>query len=123
MHSITGNPLDGGTELDRLKDVSIEDDPQDLADAVMDLHRRRQLQAMGVWLAGTAGETRTSPADLIASTGTDGTVRFWTPGHGKEEKAYNWNIGRVTAVAFAPDGLTCAAGGENGQVVVWDVDA
>ena len=65
---ITGNPLDGGTELDRLKDVSIEDDPQDLADAVMDLHRRRQLQAMGTWLAGMAAETRTSPADLIAST-------------------------------------------------------
>ena len=65
---ITGNPLDGGTELDRLRDASIEDDPRDLADAVMDLHRRRQLQAMGTWLAGMAAETRTSPADLIAST-------------------------------------------------------
>ena len=65
---ITGNPLDGGTELDRLKNVNIEDDPQDLADAVMDLHRRRRLQGMGVWLADTAAETRTSPADLIAST-------------------------------------------------------
>jgi hypothetical protein len=27
------------------------------------------------------------------------------------------------SVAFAPDGLTCAAGSENGKVILWDVDA
>jgi WD40 repeat protein len=26
------------------------------------------------------------------------------------------------AVCFAPDGLTCAVGGADGKVIVWDVD-
>jgi hypothetical protein len=30
---------------------------------------------------------------------------------------------RVHGLHFAPDGLTCAAAGTNGRVVVWDVDA
>lgn len=31
-------------------------------------------------------------------------------------------IGRLRAVAFAPDGLTCAAGSDTGKVVLFDVD-
>jgi replicative DNA helicase len=65
---IAGNPLDGGTELDRLRNANLEDDPQDLADALIDLHRRRRLRATGEWLAGAANEPRTSPSDLITAT-------------------------------------------------------
>ena len=52
----------------------------------------------------------------------DGALRVWDAADGSPVKSFDWQIGPVTAVAFAPDGLTCAAAGLNGNVVVWDVD-
>ena len=81
--------------------------------------RARRACAHGARVTQVAGHPM---RNLVASAGTDGVVRFWDTDVGKEANAYNWNIGRVTAVCFAPDGLTCAADGEKGQIVVWDVD-
>lgn len=58
--------------------------------------------------------------ELWALGHTDGTVRLRT--REREVARFDWGIGRVASVTFAPDGLTCAAGGENGQIVLWDVD-
>ena len=41
-------------------------------------------------------------------------LRAWT--------IYNWDIGRVYCVTYAPDGLRLAAGGDLGRVVVWDAE-
>jgi WD40 repeat protein len=38
-------------------------------------------------------------------------------------KELRWGKKPLYSVAFAPDGLTCAAGGLGGRVVIWDVDA
>ena len=35
--------------------------------------------------------------------------------------AFNWQIGKIKAVAFAPDGMTAAAAGEKHSIMVWDV--
>ena len=64
-----------------------------------------------------------SPAGRRILTGAhDGSLRVWDAADGKPVRSFDWQIGPVTAVAFAPDGLTCAAAGLNGKVVIWDAD-
>ena len=41
---------------------------------------------------------------------------------GAELKTFDWKIGKLYCAAFSPDGLTCAACSNKGQVVIWDVD-
>jgi WD40 repeat protein len=35
---------------------------------------------------------------------------------------FTWNVGRLRSVAVSPDGALAAAGGDRGEVVIWDVD-
>jgi WD40 repeat protein len=58
----------------------------------------------------------------LATSGNDGTVRFWDGASGEPVQAFDWQIGKALCVAFAPDGFRAAAGGETGKVVVWDVE-
>jgi WD40 repeat protein len=51
----------------------------------------------------------------------DHTVRLLDCETGRERQCFDWQIGPVSAVAFAPDGMTCAAGGAKGEIVIWDV--
>jgi WD40 repeat protein len=71
-----------------------------------------------VWAVGFLHEGRT-----VQTASSDGTVRLWTAASGAERRRYDFGVGKIYSACFAPDGLTCAAGGENGQVVIWDVDA
>jgi WD40 repeat protein len=53
---------------------------------------------------------------------SDGTVRLYEPATAREVKSFAWEIGKARSVACSPDGMLAAAGGDRGQVVVWDVD-
>jgi WD40 repeat protein len=50
-----------------------------------------------------------------------GAVHFWDSS-GSQRRQLDWDIGALSAVAFSPDGCTCAVGGEIGQIVLWDLD-
>jgi WD40 repeat protein len=56
---------------------------------------------------------------LALGIGSD--VEIWDTVIGKCRRTYEWPKGKISCIAFAPDGLTIAAGGENG-IVIWDLD-
>jgi len=45
-------------------------------------------------------------------------AKFWDV-DGRLRREFDWQIGDVSAVTFAPDGLTAAAGGHE-KILVWD---
>jgi WD40 repeat protein len=57
----------------------------------------------------------------LLSGGGDG-VRLWDALCGRQLAAWDWGLGPVFAVAFAPDGMTAAAAGRKPGVVIWDID-
>ena len=52
----------------------------------------------------------------------DGLARLWDLATLKVRDSMNWKIGKLHSVAISPDGKLAAAGGDKGQVVLWDVD-
>ena len=37
-------------------------------------------------------------------------------------RAHDWGLGRVHAMAVAPDGMTAAAAGQDHRILIWDLD-
>jgi WD40 repeat protein len=58
----------------------------------------------------------------LVTVSTDGTARLWSVPGGEQVRTWDWGPDKLSAVAFAPDGLAIAAGRANGQVAIRDID-
>lgn len=58
----------------------------------------------------------------LVAINTNDTARVYDTATWSEVTGYAWNIGKLTSVAVAPDGLRAACGSHLGRVVVWDLE-
>ena len=72
----------------------------------------------GTWPAGATGAAVSPDGKLLGLTDHDGTLTLFDLAAGGTVARYNAGLGSLHSVAFAPDGLTVAAGGRAGRVIV-----
>ncbi len=59
---------------------------------------------------------------FLAAVSKDQTVRFWDAFSFTETATFEWQIGKLLDFAFAPDGSIAAASGDQGKIVLFDVE-
>ncbi len=62
-----------------------------------------------------------SPDGLIAAAGADGRIRIWRASDRVLLRTLEGHSGRVSSVAFSPDGALLASGGADATVRLWQV--
>jgi WD40 repeat protein len=60
------------------------------------------------------------PDGRLLSCSNDGTVRTWDGGRCVDVK--DWQLGELTALAVARDGMRAAVGSKSGTILIWDID-
>lgn len=58
----------------------------------------------------------------LYATSNDETVHVFDTATWERAGRFTWQLGRLKSVAVSPDGTLAAAGGDRGDVVIWDVD-
>jgi WD40 repeat protein len=63
----------------------------------------------------------TPDGEALLAGSKDGTVSVWDGRTAEPRGSFNWDVGKLNAVAVAPDGMTAAAAGAKRFFVVWDL--
>jgi WD40 repeat protein len=65
--------------------------------------------------------TTSRDGKLLATTGTNTSIRIWDTGTGKDLHGERGHTGPIDQVAFAPDGESIFTSGSDGTVRMWDL--
>jgi WD40 repeat protein len=87
-----------------------------------DVRERRQRAALTGHRNTVLSVAFTPDGRALLSGSRDGSVRRWVLADGGRPANFRWKVGSVEAVVCAPDGMTAAAGGDSGTIVVWDLE-
>ena len=60
---------------------------------------------------------------ILASAGSDNTIRLWDPARGLQIRALEGHTGEVRAVAFSPDGKSLASASHDHSIRIWEVES
>ena len=58
----------------------------------------------------------------VVTVSNDREVKFWDAQTGEERARFAFQIGRISRIAFSPDGLIAVAGGLTRKLVMWDLE-
>jgi WD40 repeat protein len=89
---------------------------------VWDVDRKALVAEKQVGKLHFMGLSFSADGRYVATVSKDRTTRFWEVGAWGEPKTFEWNVGQLLDVAFAPDGTTAAVSSDKGQIVLFDVD-
>ena len=87
-----------------------------------DVARQRQTKCFEVEGSKLVDMAIQPAGPLLVTAHADHTVTLRERATGRVLRSFDWKIGALQGVAFAPDGQTAALA-KNGQLFVWDVDS
>ncbi len=68
------------------------------------------------------GAAFTHDGRYLGTVSNEETVKLWDTSGWRLAREYAWQIGGLKSLAFSPDGMLAAAGGDKKKIVVWDLD-
>ena len=104
---------------DFLKDLKVETIGQAL---LFDIATGREVGAIKGHGKGVTDVAFSRDGKLLASSGTDNTIKIWDLASKRELRTLTGHTANVESMDFSPDGRLLASAGEDGSTFLWDAN-